>query len=157
MAQQRASTVGTLWTINRTVALIFGIVFTLIGIIGFFIPAENSTGVQALFGIFDVDAVHNIIHLVTGILALLAAFMGWSRTFNQVFGVLYTLLGILGLISGLYFPSGTYGTDSGLFLGLMHINVADHVLHLVAGIAALIVGFFLAGSATHITPDTKRE
>lgn len=148
---------GTLWTVNRTFALVLGVVFTLIGIIGFFIPAENSTGVQALFGIFDVDTVHNIIHLVTGLIGIAAAFTGQSRTFNQVFGILYTLLGILGLISVLYFPPGSYGHDSGLFLGITHINAADHVLHLIAGIASIVVGFFLAGSATHATPTATRE
>src|SRR5438309_6110656 len=83
-----------LWTANRIFALALGSVFVLIG---FLIPAENSTGVQALFGLFDVDTVHNMIHLLTGILGIIAAFTVQARTFNQVFGVIYTLLGILGL------------------------------------------------------------
>jgi len=129
------------WTTNRIVALVIGIVMVVIGIVGFFIPAENSTGVQALFGIFDVDVVHNLVHLVTGILGIVAAFTGWSRTFNRAFGVIYIVLGLLGLIPALYFPSGAYGTDSGLFLGIMHINAGDHILHLVVGIVAAAVGF----------------
>ena len=129
------------WTTNRIVALAIGIVMVLIGIIGFFIPAENSTGVQALFGIFDVDLVHNLIHLVTGLLGIAAAFTGWSRTFNRTFGVIYIVLGLIGLIPALYFPSGSFGTDSGLFLGLTHINAGDHILHLVVGLAAAAVGF----------------
>lgn len=133
----------TTWSTNRIVALALGVVLTLIGIIGFFIPAENSTGVQALLGIFDVDLLHNIVHLITGLLGIAAAFTGMSRTFNQVFGVVYIVLGLLGLIPALYFPAGSYGQDSGLFLGLIHINAADHVLHLVIGIVAAAVGFFL--------------
>ncbi len=152
---QQQQNAGMLWTANRIFALVLGIVFVLVGIIGFLTPMENATGVRAIFGIFDVDTVHNIIHLVTGIIAIAAAFLGGSRTFNQIFGILYTILGILGLFSFLYFPAGTYGTDSGLFLGLTHLNAGDHILHLITGIAAIIVGFFLAGSVTHATPAAK--
>ena len=147
----------TAWTINRIVALVIGVVLLLVGIIGFFVPAENPTGVQALFGIFDVDVVHNLVHVVSGILGIAAAFTGWSRRFNQVFGIIYILLGVLGLIPALYFPAGTYGTDRGLFLGLMHINAGDHVLHLVVGIVAAAVGFFVADYvASRVPADNDR-
>lgn len=139
------------WTTNRVFALVLGIVFVLIAIIGFLTPAENSTGVQAIFGLFDVDVVHNLVHLITGIVAIAAAFMGFSVWFNRIFGIIYTLIGILGLIPALYFPSGTYGTDNGLFLGIMHINAGDHVLHLVTGIVALIVGYMLDRTVTRPT------
>ncbi|GAC1348607.1 MAG: hypothetical protein NVS4B7_18010 [Ktedonobacteraceae bacterium] len=129
------------WTTNRIVALAIGIVMVIIGIIGFFIPAENSTGVQSLLGIFDVDLVHNLIHLLTGVLGIAAAFTGWSRTFNRTFGVIYIVLGLVGLIPALYFPSGSFGHDNGLFLGLTHLNAGDHILHLVVGLAAAAVGF----------------
>ncbi|HZR39137.1 MAG TPA: DUF4383 domain-containing protein [Ktedonobacteraceae bacterium] len=152
MVEQRSA---MLWTVNRVFALVVGIIFVLIAIIGFFTPMRNATGVQPLFGIFDVDTVHNWIHLISGLLGIIAAFVGQARTFNQAFGIFYTLLGILGLFSVLYFPPGTYGHDTGLFLGLTHINAADHVLHLVAGIIALIVGFFFAGSATHTMPHER--
>jgi uncharacterized membrane protein HdeD (DUF308 family) len=137
----------TEWTTNRIVALAIGVVLLLVGIIGFFLPAENSTGVQALFGIFDVDVVHNLVHLLSGLIGIAAAFTGWSRRFNQVFGIVYILIGLLGLIPALYFPAGAYNTDRGLFLGLMHINAGDHILHLVVGIVAAAVGFFVADYA----------
>jgi uncharacterized membrane protein HdeD (DUF308 family) len=147
----------TEWTTNRIVALVIGVVLLLVGIIGFFVPAENSTGVQAIFGLFDVDVVHNLVHVVSGILGIAAAFTGWSRRFNQVFGIIYILIGLLGLIPALYFPAGTFGTDRGLFLGLMHINAADHVLHLVIGIVGAAVGFFVADDvAGRVTADTDR-
>ena len=111
----------TLWTANRVLALALGLLFTVISIIGFFTPQENSTGVQAVFGIFDVDRNHNIFYLITGLLGIAAAFTGQARLFNRVFGILYILLGLLGLIPALYFPAGAYGTDTGLFLGVTHI------------------------------------
>jgi hypothetical protein len=132
----------TQWSTNRIFALVLGIVFTLVSIIGFLTPAENSTGVQAIFGIFDVDSIHNFVHLLFGLLGIAAAFTGYARRYNQVFGVIYTVLGLLGLIPALYFPAGSFGHDNGLFLGLMHINAGDHILHLVTGLAALYIGFF---------------
>lgn len=121
------------WTPNRILALVIGIVFTLIGILGFFVAPGMQEG--SLMG-FSVDVIHNLVHLITGLVALAAAFTGWSRRFNQVFGVVYLLVGILGLIPALYFDNR--------LLGLMHINGADNILHLVVGIACALVGFLVA-------------
>ncbi|GCE46783.1 uncharacterized protein DUF4383 [Thermosporothrix hazakensis] len=131
-----------IWTANRILSLILGIVFTIIGIVGFFF---SSTMRVANMGGFDVDVVHNIVHLVTGIIALIATFMPWSRLFNQIFGVVYTLLGLAGLV----YPAFYF--DHRL-LGIMHVNAVDHVLHLVAGIIALAVGFFVTGTEIRRTP-----
>src|SRR5690242_12696712 len=99
MAQQTAPQ----WTANRILALALGIIFTLLSLLGFFTPPENSTGVQAVFGIFDVDRNHNIFYLLTGLLGIAAAFTGQARLFNRVFGILYLLVGLLGLLPALYF------------------------------------------------------
>ena len=136
------------WTANRILALVLGIIFTLLGIIGFFTAPENSTGVQAILGIFDSDLIHNVFYLITGLLGIAAAFTGYSRTYNRIFGVVYLLLGLLALIPALYFPAGAYGTDQGLFLGLTHMNAGDHILHLIAGLFALAVGYFVTDSNT---------
>lgn len=137
---QRAN---TRWTANRILALVLGIIFALLGIIGFFTPPENSTGVQAILGIFDGDTFHNIVYLITGLLGVAAAFSVYARVFNRAFGIFYVVWGLLALIPALYFPAGTYGTDSGLFLGLTHMNAGDIILHLVAGLIAIVVGFFV--------------
>ena len=143
----------TAWTANRIFALVVGIVLLLVGIIGFFTPTR-AYGVQEIFGIFDVDLVHNLIHVLSGILGIAAAFMGWSRTYNRVFGIIYVALGILGLIPVLYFPSSAFGQDNGLFLGLTHINAADHILHLVIGLAALAVGYLVRDDTVAPTTAT---
>ncbi len=131
------------WSANRITALVIGIIFLLIGIIGFFTPTENATGVRAVFGIFDVDTLHSIINLIVGLLGVGAAFSGQSHLFNRIFGIVFTLFGLLGLIPALYFPAGSYGTDNGLFLGLVHDNAGDHILHLITGIAALVVAYYI--------------
>jgi hypothetical protein len=125
----------TTWTINRIVASVIGIVFLIIGILGLILDTTSGS----LLG-FDVDLVHNLVHLLTGILGLAAAFTGWSRRFNQIFGIIYLLVGIAGLIPALYFDQR--------LLGLMHVNAADNVLHLVVGLLAAVVGFFVTDSGT---------
>ena len=132
------------WTPNRILALIVGVIFTLLGIVGFFVSSSMTPG--RLLG-FDVDLVHNLVHLITGLIGLAAAFTGWSRLFNQVFGIVYLLLGIAGLFyPGLYF--------SGRLLGIMHVNAADHWLHIIAGVIAIAVGFFVQEYPTRSTRPT---
>ena len=129
------------WTPNRILALVLGIVFILLGVVGFFTPTENSTGVRAIFGIFDSDTFQNVFLLITGLLGVAATFTGWSVLFNRVFGVVYTLIGLLGLIPALYFP--VYGNDNGRFLGLTHLSIGSHILDIVLGLLALAIGFYL--------------
>ncbi len=131
------------WTPNRIVALIIGIIFTVLGIVGFLTPVENSTGVKAVLGIFDADTFGNVFYLITGLLGIAAAFVGQSITYNRVFGVVYTLIGLLGLIPALYMP--VYGNDQGLFISLTHLSIADHILDIVLGLVALAVGFYFVG------------
>ena len=123
------------WTPNRIVATVIGVVFLLLGVIGLVFDATHGS----ILG-FEVDLVHNLVHLLTGILGLAAAFTGWSRRFNQVFGIIYLLLGLAGLVPALYFGHR--------LLGLMHVNAADNVLHLIVGLVAAAVGFFVRDYTT---------
>jgi hypothetical protein len=131
------------WTTNRIVALILGVVFTLMGIAGFFVSSSMTPG--NLLGM-DVDIVHNIVHLATGIIALIAVFAGKARLFNQAFGIVYLLIGLAGLIPALYI--------SGMFLGTMHLNAGDHVFHIIVGAVAAATGFFARDTATMPTTPT---
>lgn len=129
------------WSINRIVALVIGIVFTLVGILGFFATSSMAPGY--LFG-FGVDVIHNLLHLVIGILGIIAAFSGWSRRYNQIFGIIYLVLGILGLFPGLHFGM----PDDMRLLGITFVNGADNVLHIVVGIVQIAIGFFVHGTDT---------
>jgi hypothetical protein len=118
--------------IQKTFALVVGIVFVLVGILGF-IPALVPGG--ALLGIFAVNALHSIVHLLIGILGIAATYAGLARRYNQVIGIVYLLLGILGFIPPLVI--------NGALLSIVSINLADNLLHLVAGAAMVTVGFAL--------------
>lgn len=118
--------------IQKTIALVFGIVFLLIGVLGF-IPALTPGG--ALLGIFMVNGIHSVVHLLFGVLGIAAALTGTGRIYNRAGGIIYLLIGILGFIPAL--------APNGMLLGLIMINLADNFLHLVIGIVLSIVGFAL--------------
>jgi hypothetical protein len=114
----------------RTAAKVFGVVFLLIGVLGF-VPALNPDG--NLLGIFHVNALHNIVHIASGIVALIAGFYPEERAakmYFQVFGVVYALVAVLGFV---------YGSND--ILGLVASNMADTLLHVVIAAAALYLGF----------------
>ncbi len=121
--------------IQRTVALVFGIVFLLVGLLGF-VPALTPGG--ALLGLFMVNGVHSIVHLLFGVLGIAAAFTGFSRLYNQASGAIYLVLTVVGFIALLAVPALA---PNGMLLGLVMINMADNFLHLVLGLVLAYVGF----------------
>ena len=112
----------------KTISTILGAIFVAVGVIGFVAPE--------LLGM-HLSVAHNIIHLVSGALALYFGFMGSAdaaRTFCMVFGVVYGLLGLAGFLFGGPDRMMTVITDQ-LVLGTM-----DHIVHIVLGAI-----FFVAG------------
>src|SRR3712207_1147344 len=122
-------------TLAQTLALVFGIVFLAVGILGF-IPGITSnydemsfagSGSDAeLLGIFQVSILHNIAHLLFGVGILLARDHDSARTYLLGGGVIYAVLFIYGLFVG--------GNDDANFIPM---NGADDVLHLILAIAFL--------------------
>ncbi len=112
----------------------FGVIFIVIGILGF-IPGVTPNG--HILGIFHVDAVHNVVHLLSGIIALLCAgSFGAAKTYFKIFGVVYAIVTIIGLVNGVS------------VLGIFPVNMADNILHLVIAVLALALGF--GGSKTEL-------
>ena len=120
----------------KTLALLFGIVFLLIGILGF---APAAAPNEMLLNIFHVNAADNAVHLLTGIVALLAgmAGVGASKTLFKIFGVVYGLVAVLGFVVG-----------DGMLLGLISNNTADTWLHVGIAVVSLIIGFAPSGEPT---------
>ncbi|BCW35487.1 hypothetical protein StoSoilA2_15430 [Arthrobacter sp. StoSoilA2] len=114
---------------NRLIATIFGAVYLLVGVLGFFVT--SGTGFSATEGanliIFAVNPLHNVIHLAIGA-ALLYAGMNsvtLSKSVNTAVGGVYLLVGILGLF--------LVGTS----LNIIALNGADNVLHLASAVVLL--------------------
>jgi Domain of unknown function (DUF4383) len=101
-----------------------GAVLLLVGVIGFLTPS--------LAGL-EFHPAHNVIHLASGALGLLAfSVNGGSRArlFAQVFGVIYTLVAIAGFL-GLH-------DLGGIHLGL---GTPYNLIHLLVGLGGLAAGF----------------
>lgn len=116
----------------KKAATAVGVVFLLIGVLGFTPLAFESDGVRKLLGIFQVDGTHNLVHILSGLVFLAAAAKErTARLAFQVFGVVYALVTLIGFMVG----------DGGHVLGLFHVNTADNFLHLVLTLAFLYLGF----------------
>ena len=125
----------------KTAAIIFGLVFLLVGILGF-VPAAAAPGpdgMPMLLGIFMVNGAHSMVHIASGIVFLLCGMVGAgpSRLFFKIFGLVYALVAILGFMKG-----------NGMLLGLISNNMADVWLHVVLAVAMLGLGFGTRDTAT---------
>lgn len=125
-------------------ALITGIIFLLVGVMGFipgFVQAPTGTadavglaftsGYGDLLGLFPINVLHNIVHLLVGILGIVASVsLGSSRLYSGGLAIFYGLLTIMGLIPA------TQAT-----LGLIPIFGNDVWLHAVTAAIATYFGF----------------
>lgn len=111
----------------KKAALVFGVVLTAVGLLGF-VPALTPNGY--LLGIFETNGLHNIIHLLSGIAALVASQSeAYASTYFKVFGVVYAVVMVVGFLQG----------DT--VLGIIPVNLADNLLHLAIAGSTLYLGF----------------
>lgn len=110
--------------VNRTVAMIVGGVLALVGLIGFVW--------DPVLGVFEVNVVHNLVHLLTGAILLAAAFLNNGenvRTVNITLGVVYLLVALVGFLAPAFLGS------------IMQYNMADNWLHVLLGVVLVGAGF----------------
>jgi hypothetical protein len=119
-------------TTLQKLAGVFGVIFIIVAVLGFIAPGglvmamDPTTGM--VLGVFPVNLLHNIVHLLFGVWGLVAS-RSWSgsKTFFTVGGIIYVVLTCVGFLS----PMG---------FGLVPLGGADIWLHAVLAIAMLGIG-----------------
>jgi hypothetical protein len=135
----------------KTICTVLGVVFLLVGIIGFVVPGFMGT---------HLSLTHNLVHIISGAVALyfgLAGTLAGARLFCLVFGAVYLLLGVVGFLLGgdkQHTIAGIThsGTDTRLFQalpGALELATMDHVVHLLLGIVFLIGGLITKADVRH--------
>ncbi|MGC4807607.1 DUF4383 domain-containing protein [Micromonospora sp. DT233] len=126
----------------RTAALAVGVVFLLVGVLGFIpgITSDYDTMTFAgheseakLLGLFQVSILHNLVHVVFGIAGIaLARSVSGARAYLVGGGAVYLVLWLYGLV---------VDHDSGA--NFVPLNGADNWLHLFLGIGMIALGLAL--------------
>lgn len=129
---------------NRLLGVVFGAVYLLVGILGFFFTSGVdifATEGGLLLGIFEVNPFHNVAHLLIGAALLFSglANVKAARTTNTIVGAAYLLLGLVGL----------FILESAA--NILALNGADNVLHFASAAVLLAVGLGADKSARTAT------
>lgn len=116
----------------KTAALVIGIIFIAVGLLGFI---DNPIVGDSEAAIFHADTVHNMVHIISGVLFVLVARAApaFSSTFLVLFGIVYLAIGLVGF-------ANFGGQGMGKVLGFLHVNGADNYLHIALGIVILLLG-----------------
>ena len=118
----------------QVLGLAFGAIYLLVGIVGFFITGfrDFATESDATLIVFDINPLHNIVHLLIGVLGLaLSRTLAGAKTFGLLLLVGYGAAFIYGVIA--------VNAD----WDFLNINWADNILHLVS---AIVGGAIYAGA-----------
>src|SRR4051794_39012524 len=91
-------------TTLQKLAGVFAVIFILVGVLGFITPGgmamatDTTTGM--LLGMFPVNLLHNIVHLLFGIWGLVAS-RTWSgsKSYFTIAGAIYLVFTCVGFLS----------------------------------------------------------
>ncbi len=109
---------------SKNITVVFGFTFVLVGLLGFFPnPVVSATG------LFEVNAMHNFVHIFTGFAFLFGGVVlnGKEDATLKTVTAAYFGVAILGFL-----------TSGSTLLGLVHINEADRWLHLGLAVGMLV-------------------
>ena len=108
--------------VQKTYALVIGIVALLVGIWGLFTTAVL---------VFGVNMLQSVVHIVAGACGIYSGTKGKGKGFNMWLGWISLVLALLGFVAADFMAS---------FLG---VNMATTWLHLVVGVVSLLVAYFV--------------
>jgi hypothetical protein len=135
----------------KTILNIVGTIFVVLGIAGFVSPGLGGT---------HLSAAHNLIHIVSGALALwfgLKGTVSGARTFSWVFGLVYGLLGVAGFVfgqPGVPAMMAEMGRDPKLLTvipNVLELGRNDHILHVGLGIVFIAAALMARPVRRHVT------
>ncbi|MGE5085607.1 MAG: DUF4383 domain-containing protein [Bacillota bacterium] len=128
-------------TYAREVCTVLGVLLLSVGFVGMVVDD---------FLTLHLSYVHNLIHMVSGALAIWFGVHSeaGAKRFSYLFGTLYTVLGVLGFVVGVRGVAsiGEIKEDSFLWIispGRFELGTNDHVIHLLIGIAFLAAGLIM--------------
>jgi hypothetical protein len=119
-------------TVPEILGLAFGAIYLLVGIIGFFVTGFDDFFAhdteEKLLGIFEINGMHNVVHILIGIAGLvLSRTLAGARTYGWLLAIGYGAAFVYGLIA--------IGED----WDFLSINGADNVLHIATAIVGLVI------------------
>jgi hypothetical protein len=135
--------------VHQYLALVIGVVYLLVGIVGFAITGFDGwlehDHSQTLLG-FAINPLHNVVHLLIGLLGVLM----WNRsrtarTYGWILAIGYGATFVYGLIV-------VNNEDA----NILNINGADNVLHAVSAIAGLAIALWPARTEHPATGTAAR-
>ncbi len=124
---------------TRQFALVLGLGFIVAGLAGFFpTPADPPAGLTQThgfghaLGILPVNTIHNVVHILFGVMGILASrgSLMSARSYAQFVAIVYALLVVLGLLP-----------QTNTTFGLIPLYGADVWLHAIIAAAAAYFGF----------------
>ena len=124
----------------QQVARLFGVVFLLVGLLGFVTTGMSMEADPAmapkLLGLFPVNVLHNIVHLLFGVWGFAASrTISGATMYAKAAGAIYVVLAILGFVIPTTF-------------GLIPIGGHDIWFHAVIGLVLVAVGFMAPKAMT---------
>lgn len=121
-------------TIPQILALIIGAIYTLVGIVGFFVTGFDDFAHhegETLIG-FELNPLHNIVHLVIGVLGLaMSRRLTTARTYGWLLFIGYGAVFIYGLV-----------VDKDSSANFLALNAADDWLHVISALAGLLIALW---------------
>jgi Domain of unknown function (DUF4383) len=109
----------------RIYAIVFGVVYTLVGLAGFLVAPGLATGTLA---VFPVNAPHNVVHLVVGLLGIAAFMTNRTVEYARLMAVLFAILAVAG-----FAPQP--------LLGLVPLGGTDILLHAATALLGAVAGW----------------